>query len=77
MAMGIGKRIQHTRLIQGLTQADLAVKLGVSRSLVAMFETGLALPPVEQVTKLNDVFGVDLNSTETDAAFSYLQGAGK
>ena len=73
--MTIGQRIKYVRLIQGLTQAQLAERLGVSRSLVAMFEADLALPPDDLVGKLNDMLGVDLNSEQTEMAFAHLQGA--
>lgn len=75
MVMTIGQRIKHVRLIQGLTQAQLAARLGVSRSLVAMLETDLALPPDELVERLNETLGVDLNSEATETALVHLQGA--
>ncbi len=39
---GAGERIRRARLARGMTQADLAAEIGVSRSAVAQWETDRA-----------------------------------
>ena len=40
--VGAGERIRRSRLARGMTQADLAAAVGVSRSAVAQWETDRA-----------------------------------
>lgn len=53
MDSGLGARLRQWRKREGLTQAGLAAKLGLSRSSIANFETGVAEPTPEVVEKLN------------------------
>ena len=52
-------KLIRTRL--GLTQEDVAEKVGVSRQAVAKWEKGDTLPDIESCVKLADLFGVPLD----------------
>ena len=55
-----GEKIQHLRLSRrpGLTQAELAVALGVSRYQVANYETNRSEPPKKLIAKASKLFNV-------------------
>lgn len=52
----VGTRIKTMRMSRGLSQAQLAKKIGVGQSSVAMWETGQRLPGWEAIDALSDVF---------------------
>ena len=49
--------IEALRLSKSLTQKELADTLGVSRSTVAMWESGRASPTAKKMTAIAGVFG--------------------
>ncbi|MBP5299057.1 MAG: helix-turn-helix transcriptional regulator [Lachnospiraceae bacterium] len=49
------------RKILGLTQEDIADKLGVTRQSVAKWESGETVPDLDKCKQLADVFGVSLD----------------
>lgn len=59
--MGIGKRIKEARNSLGITQEDLAKKLGVTKGAVANYENETSHPKEPVMYKLIDVLGVDAN----------------
>ncbi len=44
-----------------LTQAEMAEKLGISRSTIGMYETGAREPDFETLEKIADFFNVDID----------------
>ena len=60
MASGnvMGVRIKEVRKKRKMTQADVAEALGISRSVVACWETGVSEPNAEELRKLRDLFNV-------------------
>ena len=62
-----GERMKKLRLDKGLTQAQLAKKLSVSKSVVSAYETSLRMPSYDVLLKMAKEF-----STSTD----YLLGLG-
>lgn len=56
-----GTTLAELRRSNGLTQLDLADKLGVTDKAVSKWERDLALPEVENLIKLSDLFGVSLD----------------
>lgn len=54
----IADKIKLLRESRGLTQADLARKLGVTRSGVNAWEMGITVPSTQFVTALAEVFDV-------------------
>lgn len=67
----ICERIKETRERNGLTQAALAKKLGVTRSAVNSWEIGISAPSVQYLIELCKLFNVsadyllELNTKET------------
>lgn len=52
---------KHIREQSGLTQQQLADKLGISRSAVGMYEKGEREPNFETLELIADTFNVDMN----------------
>lgn len=60
-AASFHSRIEQLRRERTWTQAELARRLGVQRSLVANYEHGVSLPPLPMLEKLAKVFDVSLD----------------
>lgn len=54
----IGKKIKKLRKTSGITQADLARELGITRSSVNAWEMGVSLPSTLYVIELARIFKV-------------------
>ena len=50
---------KRLRISSKLTQAEMAEKLGISRSTIGMYETGAREPDFETLEKIADFFNVD------------------
>lgn len=50
---------KRLRSSSGLTQAEMAERLGISRSTIGMYETGAREPDFETLEKIADFFNVD------------------
>ena len=55
------ERLIKTRKEKGMTQAELAKRLGVSRSTVAMWETDGSQPDNEMLIKIANALGVSID----------------
>lgn len=60
-------RIKEIRVSAGLTQEQTAEKLGITRSAVAMWETGQSSPTANMLPAIADVFGCTINDLFTDS----------
>lgn len=58
----VGKRIQDARKVLGITQADLADKLGISVSHMSSIETGRANFGVETLMKITVILKVSADN---------------
>jgi len=58
LATIFGNRLSQLRKNQNLTQAELAEKLGYSRSMIAYVESSAKNPTLETVQRVADFFGV-------------------
>ena len=56
--MTLGERIQNMRKEMGLSQEELAERIGVSRQSVSKWENDAALPDTDKVLQLSRLFGV-------------------
>lgn len=69
MANTIGERIMELRQKQGVSQEAFGEMLGVSRQAVSKWETCQAMPDIEKVMAMSEIFGVTtdylLKGTET------------
>lgn len=61
----IGRRIRDARLARGITQAELATQIGVSRSAVAQWETGRAGQIRENLARIAVALGVSVGHLMT------------
>jgi transcriptional regulator with XRE-family HTH domain len=59
--MSIGEKIYEYRTAQNLSQEELAERLEVSRQSVSKWETGAALPELDKLMRMCDIFGVSLD----------------
>lgn len=53
-----GQRIKALRLQKKLTQAELAQQLGVTKSVISAYETGLRMPSYDILIRLARIFKV-------------------
>ena len=65
--MEFKEKLKQLRIQKGLTQAQLAEKLFVSRSTVAKWENGLGLPNPESMATLENLFDVFAEELATEA----------
>lgn len=66
----LGMRIAICRKMHGLSQAELAERLGVSPSAVGMYEQGRRAPSIDMLILLAREFGISLHFLIT--GFPYL-----
>ncbi len=59
---GFKDRIASLRKAQGMTQDELATRLGVTYQAVSKWETGSCLPDILLLPKLADIFGTTVDS---------------
>ena len=57
----IGKYIADKRKAMGLTQVELADKLGMSNKSVSKWERGVCLPDVSLYSELCTILGISIN----------------
>jgi transcriptional regulator with XRE-family HTH domain len=53
--------IEKHRRDAGMTQAELAVRVGVSQGAVSQWESGVALPEVKHLVKMSSIFGCSVD----------------
>ncbi len=54
-------RLKKYRIKSGLTQEELAEKMGVSRQAVAKWERGESIPDIDSCMKLADIYGTTVD----------------
>ncbi len=59
--MEIGKKIMELRKKNGLSQEDLAEKVGVARQTISKWELGETSPDLKQAKELSKIFNVSLD----------------
>ena len=65
--MEIGKKIMNLRKKNGLSQEDLAEKIGVARQTISKWELGETSPDLKQAKELSKIFNVSLDElTDND-----------
>lgn len=57
-AKEIGIGIKNARLTVGITQAELAHRLGVTPQAISQYERGIKKPKIETIEKIADALGV-------------------
>lgn len=66
--MSLAEKILQLRKQQGVSQEELAEKVGVSRQAISKWETGESTPELERVVKLSKVFQVTTDYLLNDDA---------
>lgn len=59
--MGLGDHLFHARKKKGLSQEEVAEKLGISRQTVSKWETDETLPDICQTKRLAVLYGLSLD----------------
>ncbi len=59
--MSLGNNLFHARKKKGLSQEDVADKLGVSRQTISKWETDETLPDIRQSKRLAVLYGLSLD----------------
>ena len=59
--MGFGENLMRSRKKSGLSQEEVAAKLGVSRQTVSKWELGETLPDIQQAKKLSTLYHITLD----------------
>lgn len=59
--MNLGNSLFHTRKKCGLSQEDVAEKLGVSRQTISKWETNETIPDIRQSKKMAMIYGISLD----------------
>lgn len=76
--MGIQfNKLKIYRKQSGLTQEEIAAKLGVSRQAVAKWERGETLPDIESCLKLADLYGITVDMLVRNIESNTTSGDGK
>lgn len=74
--MRLGNRLFHARKKQGLSQEDVAGKLGVSRQTVSKWETDETLPDIRQAKQMARLYNLSLDELiEFDVDLQEIQEA--
>lgn len=74
----IGRKLRALRLGRGLTQRDVATRLGMARATLSNYEVGRRTPHLSELRRLGDLYGVGLDYfgvSESDPAFELLSRA--
>lgn len=56
--VNFGNNLKTLRLREGMTQANLAQKLGITKSVISAYETGLRLPSYDILIHIAKLFKV-------------------
>ena len=59
--MTLGEKLTQARKVAGLTQADAAAKLNVSRQAVSRWESGQPKPSTEKLLALGGLYGISID----------------
>lgn len=72
--MKLGEKIYNLRTAKNLSQGDLAEMLGVSRQSISKWENSSAMPDLEKIIKLSDIFEVSIDElVKGDTTFADKQ----
>lgn len=75
--MTLAEKIAVLRAERKLSQGDLAEKLDISRQSVSKWETGQAVPEVDKIIKLADLFDVTIDELLRDGDIPKAEDAPK
>ena len=64
--MGFSEKVTSLRKQAGWSQEELAQRLDVSRQAVSKWESGQAMPDLDRVVRMSEMFGVSTDSLLRD-----------
>lgn len=73
--MNFGKNLQKFRKARGLSQEELAEKMGVSRQAIGKWESGGGYPEAEKLIELSEVLGCSMDALVRGEADESKDGA--
>ena len=62
LLMQLGENIRKYRKAKGLTQAELAEKLGTAQYVITNYERGLRKPPADKLPEIAKALGIHLDA---------------
>ena len=62
----IGEQIKKYRVLRGMTQNDLAERVGLTEKQISKIETGVHYPMFENFIKIMEVLGVGMKDFDSD-----------
>lgn len=65
--MNLAEKLVALRKLKGLTQMELAEQLNVSRQAVSKWEIGAAVPSIDNLRTLRELYGVSVDHLLDDA----------
>ena len=72
----VADRVKALRELKGYTQAELARKLGVTRSSVNAWELGISVPSTQYIVELANIFGVSTDYLLSVESATAIQAEG-
>lgn len=66
MSKAFGAKVRSLRKEMHMTQEELAARIGISRSTIAMYEQGFREPDFQVLDAIADLFDVSLNYLVSD-----------
>lgn len=64
--MGLGNRLKQARINKGLSQADVAEFLHISRQSISRWETGKTYPDIDNLVELSRYYEVSIDELLTE-----------
>lgn len=71
--MSLATKLVTLRKEKGLTQMELAERLNVSRQAVSRWEVGTAIPSIENLRVLSELYNLPVDYLLDDSAVSYQE----
>ena len=59
--MQLKNKLKEIRLLRGMTQREIAEKLGIEQSTISLYETGERMPNAAMAAKIASTLGVSFN----------------
>ena len=63
--LNIGKQIKKYRVLRGMTQNDLAEKIGLTEKQISKIETGVHYPKFENFVKIMDILNIEMKDFDS------------
>ena len=73
----ISKNIKRLRMLQNMSQEELAQKLFVSRQAVSSWENNRTQPDLDMIQKIAELFGVEVESVNTMNVRGHMRRYGR